>query len=368
MIMGANIGTSVTNTIVAMGQLKDRDAFRMAFAGATVHDMFNFLTVLILLPLEAASGYLYHTTGEIVDKFDLKTDKSQKKDLLKKITKPLTDKIVKIDKKQIEKIAKKDITSSEANLLKMTCDTIEEPVNCTATTAATTTAMATNLSTTATSSSTTIVTTVATTLNSNATNVTTSPTVEVCTRKIDVPCDYLFHDVGLSDSEVGVILLIASLIVLCVSLAFMVKILTWLLKGHIAKTAKRVVNADFPGHARHFTGYVAMLIGAGITILVQSSSVFTSAVTPLVGVGIISLERMYPLTLGSNVGTTVTGILAALASSDVTPAMQVSLMPTNLMIDLPIIFQINLFSVACFFLFVFTSRSPLGGVGRGLTC
>ena len=57
-----------------------------------------------------------------------------------------------------------------------------------------------------------------------------------------------------------------------------------------------------------------MLAGAGLTFLVQSSSVFTSTLTPLVGLGIIGVERMYPLTLGSNIGTTTTSILAALAS------------------------------------------------------
>ena len=51
-----------------------------------------------------------------------------------------------------------------------------------------------------------------------------------------------------------------------------------------------------------------------MTILVQSSSIFTSAITPLVGIGAIHIDRMYPLTLGSNIGTTITGILAALAS------------------------------------------------------
>lgn len=33
-----------------------------------------------------------------------------------------------------------------------------------------------------------------------------------------------------------------------------------------------------------------------------------------IGLGVISLERAYPLTLGSNIGTTTTAILAALAS------------------------------------------------------
>jgi len=55
-IMGVNIGTSLTNTIVSLAQSADRDEFRRAFAGATVHDMFNWLTVLILLPLEIGTG------------------------------------------------------------------------------------------------------------------------------------------------------------------------------------------------------------------------------------------------------------------------------------------------------------------------
>ena len=58
-VMGANIGTSVTNTIVSIGQIGDREQFRRAFAGATVHDMFNILSVLIILPLELITRYLF---------------------------------------------------------------------------------------------------------------------------------------------------------------------------------------------------------------------------------------------------------------------------------------------------------------------
>merc|ERR1719311_765849 len=70
MIMGANIGTSVTNTIVAMGQMGDGDQLERAFAGATVHDMFNFLTVGILFPLELITGYLNHLTEALVKNAD----------------------------------------------------------------------------------------------------------------------------------------------------------------------------------------------------------------------------------------------------------------------------------------------------------
>ncbi len=57
-IMGANIGTSVTNTVVSLAQSGERNEFRRAFAGATVHDMFNWLSVIVLLPVEVATGRL----------------------------------------------------------------------------------------------------------------------------------------------------------------------------------------------------------------------------------------------------------------------------------------------------------------------
>lgn len=56
MVMGANIGTSVTNTLVSIGQITNENDYRRAFAGATVHDVFNWLTVIVLLPLEVATG------------------------------------------------------------------------------------------------------------------------------------------------------------------------------------------------------------------------------------------------------------------------------------------------------------------------
>ena len=66
MIMGANIGTSITNTLVAMGHVTRGHEFRRAFAGATVHDLFNLLTVLILFPLELATGYLQKSAEYLV--------------------------------------------------------------------------------------------------------------------------------------------------------------------------------------------------------------------------------------------------------------------------------------------------------------
>ena len=57
--MGSNVGTSLTNTLVALVQSTERDEFRRAFAAATVHDMFNWLSVAVLLPVELLTGRLH---------------------------------------------------------------------------------------------------------------------------------------------------------------------------------------------------------------------------------------------------------------------------------------------------------------------
>merc|ERR1712151_246314 len=60
--------------------------------------------------------------------------------------------------------------------------------------------------------------------------------------------------------------------------------------------------------------YLAIVIGMCITIIVQSSSVTTSALTPLCGIGVLPLLKMLPLTLGANIGTTCTALIASLVS------------------------------------------------------
>jgi sodium-dependent phosphate cotransporter len=83
--------------------------------------------------------------------------------------------------------------------------------------------------------------------------------------------------------------------------------------GSVAKITRNYINKDLK-YVPWLTGYLAILFGCLVTILIQSSSVFTSILTPLAGLGYIKLERMYPLTLGSNLGTTTTSIIAALAA------------------------------------------------------
>lgn len=66
-----------------------------AFAGATVHDCFNWLSVLVLLPLEAATGYLHHITRLVVASFNIRGGRDAP-DLLKIITEPFTKLIIQV--------------------------------------------------------------------------------------------------------------------------------------------------------------------------------------------------------------------------------------------------------------------------------
>ncbi|XP_055045225.2 solute carrier family 34 member 2b isoform X1 [Misgurnus anguillicaudatus] len=305
-VMGANIGTSVTNTIVAVMQAGDRNEFRRAFAGATVHDFFNWLSVLILLPLEVASGFLYKLTELLIDSFNIQSG-ADAPELLKVITEPLTKNIIELDSSVISGIATGDPAAQNKSLIKIWCKTqkFTDLVNITVPGIANCTPDALCW------------------VDNNLTWTQKNQTETINLSK----CTHIFVNANLPDLAVGLILLALSLLALCTCLILIVKLLNSMLKGQVAVVIKKVLNTDFPFPFGWVTGYLAILVGAGMTFIVQSSSVFTSAITPLVGIGVISIERAYPLTLGSNIGTTTTAILAALASPGETLAnsLQVSL-------------------------------------------
>ncbi|XP_067930144.1 sodium-dependent phosphate transport protein 2B-like [Watersipora subatra] len=269
-VMGANIGTSVTNTIVAISQSGDRSQFRRAFAGATVHDMFNWLSVIILLPLEWATGYLYRLSDYAIRSLQIETLENANVKLLKAATEPFTQYVIKIDTDVITQIALSD-AARNTTMIKVFCGKGNETTK----------------------------------------------------------CKFLFMNVAgkWDDWIIGLILLLVTLFILCSCLVLIVKLLNSIFAGHVAVLLKKFVNSDFPGCAKHFTGYVAILFGALLTILLNSSSIFTSALTPLVGIGVVTIERMYPLTLGANIGTTFTAILASLAQEGdkLSDSMQVSM-------------------------------------------
>jgi sodium-dependent phosphate cotransporter len=283
-IMGANIGTSVTSTIVSLGQANDRNQFRRAFAAATIHDCFNFMTVIVLLPIEASVHYLKFISSSIIAGYtELKQAEKNNGFTLKTMTKPFTKAIVSIDKKLITKIA----TEKNATVLA---------------------------------------------------GLESKPLLKT----------FFGQKSDLDDAAVGAIVLIGSLILLCICLAALVKLLQSMLKGRIAVWMYKSVNGDFKEvtlvgktiSLKGLAGYISMATGFLLTIMVQSSSITTSAMTPLVGLGVINLERIYPLVLGANMGTTVTGILAALASD-----------PSKIAITLEVAYAHLLFNCTGIFLF-----------------
>ncbi|TRY79709.1 hypothetical protein TCAL_05984 [Tigriopus californicus] len=269
MIFGSNVGTSITNTIVSLTQASDRECFRRAFAAATVHDMFNWLSVILIMAIEMPTGFMEDVTGYLVDQMPLGSD-IQNPDLLKPLTRPFTDNVVQLDSNVLLGWSLGDpIFDNVTTLLRTNCS--------------------------------------------------------------GSPCTFLlshFGENGLDwgDTFMGLALLTFSLLLLCVCLMALMKVLNAVLGAKMAEVIQKTINADIP-YCPWLTGYIAMLIGAIVTILVRSSSVFTSTLTPLCGAGLVTLETVYPLTLGSNIGTTTTSIIASLAADGkyLKPSVQIAL-------------------------------------------
>ena len=285
MVMGANIGTSVTNTIVAMGHLGDGDELERAFAGATVHDMFNFLSVGILFPLELITRYLFFLSKALTP--DAREGKGEKwVGPVKKIVSPLGNRVIKANKSVTTAIAK---GGSCDDFYPVTCDPSMEisykacvPPK-----------------------------------GGCADDADFCPKVGLITCDKDLGCPAFFQDGATrQDDEIsGGVVFFLALVILVICLIGLVTILQKMLMNLSTRIIYKATNIN---------GYLAILVGAGITILVQSSSITTSALTPFVGMGALRLEQMLPLTLGANIGTTATGLLSSLVSDKV-EALQVAL-------------------------------------------
>ncbi|XP_064146823.1 sodium-dependent phosphate transport protein 2C [Loxodonta africana] len=288
-IMGVNVGTSVTSTLVSLAQSGDMGEFRRAFGGSAVHGIFNWLTVLILLPLESAAAVLERLSALALGATSLQPG-ARAPDILKVLTQPITHLIIQLDTDLITGSATGNANSS---LIKRWCGARAQMTKG----------------------------------NSSACGAAECFRRNGTSPEDKLPCHHLFVGTVLTDLAVGLILLAASLLMLCTCLVLIVKLLNSMLRSRVAQAVRTVINADFPFPFGWLSGYLAILVGAGLTFVVQSSSVFTAAVVPLMGVGVISMERAYPLFLGSNIGTTTTALLAALAtpSNMLLSAVQVAL-------------------------------------------
>ena len=211
MVMGANIGTTITNTLVSMGHIRQGPEFRRAFAGATVHDFFNLLTVLIALPLELTTGFLSRSAVVLTD-------------LLR---------------------------GGEG----VTGVTGDSPISA----------------------------------------------------AVGAPIELLDSALAsLGTGWRGGILLAVGLVLILGALTSITKTMRVLMAGGIERSVNRILDKG--------AGAGAMAVGMVVTVLVQSSSITTSILIPMLAAGIITIQNAYPVTLGANVGTTITAILASLAA------------------------------------------------------
>jgi sodium-dependent phosphate cotransporter len=204
-IMGANIGTTVTNVLVSLTHITRKQEFQRAFPAATVHDFFNILTVLVVFPLELKFHILYRSSAFLANVFQgiggVKIGSP-----LKVIVSPLSMQIV--------------------NLF----------------------------------------------------------------------------------SHKGIFVAIFALVVLFVALKFLVDAM----RALITRRLEFIVDQYLFGRPLQ-----AFLIGLVVTSIVQSSSVTTSLITPLVGAGILTVYKIFPYVVGANIGTTVTAILASLVTGNI---------------------------------------------------
>lgn len=222
MMMGANVGTSITNTIVSMGHIHDKTEYEKAFQAATIHDVFNLMAVIIFLPLEMIFHLLERISSELVSW--------------------------------------------------MHSDT--------------------------------------------AVAVGGFNPIKAVTKPINEQLQWLLGD--LSNGYAGAIMIVLGVGLIVGSITFLGRIMKTLMVGR-AKTLlyKSIGRGPMSGIAS----------GTAVTVLVQSSSTTTSLMVPLVGSGVLTARDIYPFTLGANIGTCITALIAAMGISGIMaePALQIAL-------------------------------------------
>ncbi len=208
MVMGANIGTTVTNTIVSMAHMGRKQEFYRAFSVATCHDFFNYMAVLILLPLEMATGYLQR--------------------------------------------------------------------------------MATAISSTLTSFG----------------GMEYDSPIKGALKAALAPIKNAIHALFDSERIQAVILILISAALIYIALMLLVRVMRSAMRSRVEVIVSRGL---------YKAPAIGILVGIVVTVMVQSSSITTSLLVPLAGAGMITLAQAFPITIGANIGTTVTALLAALA-------------------------------------------------------
>ncbi len=228
MVMGANVGTTVTNMIVSMAHIGRREEFRRAFGVATCHDLFNLMAVAIFLPLELLTGYLQRTATALSS--------------------------------LLTGIGGMEYESPIKGALKAALE----------------------------------------------------------------PGKNLISLMTSSEQVGGAVLVVLSGATIFGALLLLARTLRSALRTRV----EGVVSRAFGQRA-----VVAMLLGLIVTAMVQSSSITTSLLVPLAGASLITLEQAFPITIGANIGTTVTALLAALAATGVNAPMGITIALVHLLFN-----------------------------------
>ena len=213
MIMGANIGTTVTNTLVSLAHMRRSHEFRLAFTAATMHDFFNVIIVAILLPFEIFTGLLTNLAASIT-----------------------------------RLVSGGDIGGSFNSPIKGAVSWLAGRI------------------------------------------------------------EGVFEAFTSNETLLASVFLVTGFVMIIVTLTFITKNMRELVAGRIESS----LNAAL---AR--SGMVGITVGALVTVAVQSSSITTSILIPIVASGVLSIRNAFPITLGANVGTTITALLAALGAGSV---------------------------------------------------
>ena len=309
-IMGSNIGTCVTNSFIALTLVGDPQEFKRAFSAATLNDGFNLMTTAILLPIEIFSGFLFIISDKVTNMLPLDNPSALSSiNFINAILNPVTDLFIVLNGTAVNLISSGDKSIKDVSL--RCCKQELYQLNITQ--------FDSNTSSTA-----NIFNLEFSTRNfSNIINSTNN-----CLEECNFWCMPMLKAFG--DGGTGLFWILFSLVVLLTSLFGIVKVLGLLIVGPIAKAVTKALNASFPGKFKWLTQVILFIISFVLTIMVQSSNIITATLVPLCGIGIISLQKVYVMTLGSNIGTTVTGLLTAFAQppSAVKKAMQLAFVYT----------------------------------------
>lgn len=122
-IMGANLGTSVTNTVVSLIVYRKKQNFEIAMTAGIVHDMYNMMSVVFMLPLEMILHPLEYVSIWMLNLFGTNSHTEiGELQFLSHLVKPLVDLVIVIDKEKISHYSPNDIVPSDVSLVKRCCN------------------------------------------------------------------------------------------------------------------------------------------------------------------------------------------------------------------------------------------------------